>query len=98
MSFCETAQLPQPGTPSFTPLLLRTLLSAPSLHGWTFDPNLFSVLLLALIVKKGGVIVDVLDEPTSSSRGAEREAGREKVVRVIQAVRFFPLSTPSLIV
>ncbi|WVW85956.1 hypothetical protein I302_107994 [Kwoniella bestiolae CBS 10118] len=50
--------LPPLGSPSFTPLLLRHVLSHPALAGWSINPSLFSVLLLAMIVRKGGVVVD----------------------------------------
>ncbi|WWD03441.1 hypothetical protein V865_001493 [Kwoniella europaea PYCC6329] len=50
--------LPQIGSPSFTPLLLRYVLAHPSLDGWPINPSLFSVLLLAMIVRQGGVVVD----------------------------------------
>jgi hypothetical protein len=41
------------------PTLIRTLLDNPALEEWQFDPNVFSLLLLSLIVKKGGIILDV---------------------------------------
>ncbi|WVQ67195.1 uncharacterized protein L199_005390 [Kwoniella botswanensis] len=50
--------LPQIGSPSFTPLLLRYVLAHPSLDGWPINPSLFSVIILAMIVRKGGVVVD----------------------------------------
>ncbi|WWC94669.1 hypothetical protein V866_001517 [Kwoniella sp. B9012] len=50
--------LPQKGSPSFTALLLRYVLAHPSLDGWPINPSLFSVLLLAMIVRKGGVVID----------------------------------------
>ncbi|KAK6909618.1 hypothetical protein L486_00734 [Kwoniella mangroviensis CBS 10435] len=50
--------LPQIGSPSFTPLLLRYVLAHPSLGGWPINPSLFSVLLLAMIVRKGGAVID----------------------------------------
>ncbi|KAL7418266.1 hypothetical protein Q5752_006722 [Cryptotrichosporon argae] len=63
--------LPQPGAPSFTRQLYATLARAPSLNGWIPDPSLFSTLLLALIVKQGGVLVDA---PKKSARAAGKEA------------------------
>ncbi|WWC71831.1 uncharacterized protein I206_105790 [Kwoniella pini CBS 10737] len=51
--------LPELGSPSFTPLLLRYVLSHPSLKGWSINPSLLSVLLLALIVRKGGILIDI---------------------------------------
>ncbi|WWD19466.1 hypothetical protein CI109_103926 [Kwoniella shandongensis] len=66
--------LPPPGAVNFTPLLLDHLESHPQLHGWSLDPSLFSVLLLTLIVKRGGLVVDVEQE------------GVEKVVKVATAM------------
>jgi len=45
------------------PTLIRTLLENPALEEWQFDPNVFSLVLLSHIVRRGGVILDV---PTSS--------------------------------
>jgi len=74
--------LPTPGTPSFLPLLIDHLLTSPQLRGWNFDPTLLSALLIALIVRRGGVIVDVLRD---DKRASTRE-GVERVVSVISAV------------
>ena len=49
------------------PTLIRVLLENPSLEEWQFDPNLFSLVFLSLVVRKGGVILDV---PTSSRSSA----------------------------
>lgn len=49
------------------PTLIRTLLDNPALEEWQFDPNTFSLLLLSLIVKKGGVILDVPSASSSQS-------------------------------
>ena len=54
------------------PTLIRTLLDNPALEEWQFDPNTFSLLLLSLIVKKGGVVLDV---PSSSSSSSHRTLG-----------------------
>ncbi|KAE8538073.1 hypothetical protein D1P53_006140 [Cryptococcus gattii VGV] len=53
--------LPAPGSPSFSFLLLQHVLSHPSLKGWVVNPPLFSTILLILIVKNGGLIIDVDD-------------------------------------
>ncbi len=74
--------LPTPGTPSFLPLLIAHLHDPPSLAGWNFDPTLLSVLLIALIVRRGGVIIDVERDGSSGSK-----EGVKKVVKVVQAVR-----------
>ena len=55
--------LPTPGSGDYMPTLIRVLLENPALEEWQFDPNLFSLVFLSLIVRKGGVILDV---PTSS--------------------------------
>ena len=64
--------LPRPGSEQYMPTLIRTLLDNPALEEWQFDPNTFSLLLLSLIVKKGGVILDV---PSSSSSSSHRTLG-----------------------
>jgi hypothetical protein len=59
------------------PTLIRTLLENPALEEWQFDPNVFSLLFLSLIVRRGGVILDV---PTSSrSSGMEIVDGADGV-------------------
>ncbi|WVF73128.1 hypothetical protein IAT40_007947 [Kwoniella sp. CBS 6097] len=58
--------LPEIGSSSFTPRLLSYVLSHPSSNGWQISPSLFSALLLALVVKRGGVVIDV------EQRGVER--------------------------
>ncbi|WWC91529.1 uncharacterized protein L201_006475 [Kwoniella dendrophila CBS 6074] len=52
-------EIPKLGSPSFTPLLLRYILTHPALKGWSINPSLFSILLLAFIVRKGGIVIDV---------------------------------------
>ena len=84
--------LPTAGSPSFLPSLIAHLGDSRQLHGWTFDPTLLSVLLLALIVKRGGVILDVLREPHApKSRDAVHS-----VVNVVSAVRPPPSPASSL--
>ncbi|WWC64391.1 uncharacterized protein I303_107001 [Kwoniella dejecticola CBS 10117] len=61
------SDLPRVGSPSFTPLLIRYLLSHPALHGWSINPSLFSILLLALITRKGGVVIDVSPRDVTTS-------------------------------
>jgi hypothetical protein len=64
MEIVSEMSLPRPGSEQYMPTLIRTLLDNPALEEWQFDPNIFSLLLISLIVKKGGVILDV---PSSSS-------------------------------
>jgi hypothetical protein len=60
--------LPIPGSGEYMPTLIRTLLENPALEEWQFDPNVFSLVFLSLIVRRGGVILDV---PTSRSSGMD---------------------------
>ncbi|WRT70408.1 uncharacterized protein IL334_007406 [Kwoniella shivajii] len=53
------SELPNLGSPSFTPLLLRYVSSHLGSRGWSINPSLFSILLLALIVRRGGIVIDV---------------------------------------
>ncbi|WVN85242.1 uncharacterized protein L203_100387 [Cryptococcus depauperatus CBS 7841] len=75
--------LPDPGAAGFTPLLLKHVQQHPNLKGWSVNPSLFSILLLVLIVNKGGLIVDV------------EEYGRNEILQVVQAMvqSIFGLST-----
>lgn len=66
--------LPAPGSPSFSFLLLQHVLSHPALKGWVVNPPLFSTILLILIVKNGGLIIDVDDYKS------------DRVVEVVRAV------------
>ncbi|OCF32155.1 hypothetical protein I316_06069 [Kwoniella heveanensis BCC8398] len=59
-------QLPEIGSPLFTPRLLSYILSDPSLVGWEISSSIFSVLLLALVVRRGGIVFDV------EGRGVEK--------------------------
>jgi hypothetical protein len=59
--------LPIPGSGDYMPTLIRTLLDNPALEEWQFDPNAFSLVFLSLIVRRGGVILDI---PTSSRTSA----------------------------
>jgi hypothetical protein len=71
--------LPNPGSSQYMPTLMRTLLENPALEEWQFDPNVFSLLLLSLIVKRGGIILDL---PSGSSGGD----GQDRAVRCVVAV------------
>jgi hypothetical protein len=51
--------LPTPGSPDFTPALIEAIESEPSLLGWEVDGTLVAVILVALVVGRGGVIIDV---------------------------------------
>lgn len=64
------------------PTLIRVLLEKPSLEEWQFDPNLFSLVFLSLIVRKGGVILDL---PTSS-----RSSGMDVVDGLHGVISFSP--------
>jgi hypothetical protein len=90
-------QLPSPGSHAFTPQLIRSVLADPSLKGWDFDSSLFTTILLALIVGKGGVIVDVSsdredgnDASSEKGRGWKGNEGKgkgvDKVGNVVKAV------------
>lgn len=73
--------LPPPGSAAYTPKLIRYLLHEPALQNWEFDTSLFTTILLALIVDKGGVIVDVApatekDKPSSGAAGEARGSRR----------------------
>jgi len=59
--------LPIQGSGQYMPTLIRTLLENPALEEWQFDPNVFSLLLLSFMTKKGGVIFDVPKESGSQS-------------------------------
>lgn len=71
--------LPTPGTPDFAPLLVDALASDASLRGWAVDGTLVAVVLLALTVRRGGVIIDV---PYSrrSAAAISRAAGTARAV------------------
>ena len=58
---------PEPGSGSYFPNLLAYIDKSPGLNGWKLDPSLFSALLLCLVVKRGGLIVDVPEESGSGS-------------------------------
>ncbi|WVR00305.1 hypothetical protein IAU59_007448 [Kwoniella sp. CBS 9459] len=78
--------LPEIGSPSFTPRLLSYVLAHPSLNEWEISPSLFSAILLALVVKKGGIVLDVND------------TGVERTSRVVSEMSkiIFGLSTQHL--
>jgi len=77
-----TMSLPTPGSGDYMPTLIRVLLENPALEEWQFDPNLFSLVFLSLIVRKGGVILDV---PTSS-----RSSGMDVVDGLHGVISFSP--------
>ncbi|CAK9783571.1 hypothetical protein CC85DRAFT_304398 [Cutaneotrichosporon oleaginosum] len=52
--------LPQPGMPGFAPALVAAVASSPMLRGWPVDGTLTAVLLLALMARRGGVILDAV--------------------------------------
>lgn len=71
--------LPAPGSPDFTRVLLDALQAHPSLYSWDFDGTLVAVFLLARIVRRGGVIVDV--------PGGRRHSVIARAARTVTAVR-----------
>ncbi|KAL1409999.1 hypothetical protein Q8F55_003999 [Vanrija albida] len=54
--------LPTPGSAGFSPALVRAVYAAPSLRGWQPDGTLLAVFLLALVARRGGVLIDVVRE------------------------------------
>jgi hypothetical protein len=70
---------PVPGSESFLASLIQYIEAAPSLDGWQPDSTLLSVLLIATIVQKGGIIVDVKRE---AGNGKGKARAREKVADV----------------
>lgn len=73
--------LPTPGSAGFSPALVRAVQSAASLRGWAVDGTLLAVYLLAMIARRGGVLVDVVRDRGSPVPGVHR------VVRAAIAVR-----------
>lgn len=71
--------LPTPGSPDFTPALIEALEDEPSLYGWELDGTLVAVILLALVVRRGGVIIDV-------PSGRRANAGIVRAARTASAV------------
>ncbi|BEJ13189.1 hypothetical protein CspHIS471_0303630 [Cutaneotrichosporon sp. HIS471] len=51
-------QLPHPGISGFTPSLVAALNASPTLRRWPVDDTLVAVLLLALMARRGGVLLD----------------------------------------
>lgn len=75
----SSSLLPDLGSSQYMPTLIRTLLEHPALEEWQFDPTLFSLLLLGLIVKKGGVVVNV---PGKRRRKEHVDATASSVIAV----------------
>ena len=73
---------PEPGAASFLPTLIAHLHDQPFLNTWNFDSTLFSVILIALIVRRGGLIVDVVRED-GKTRSRQRV---DRVIKVVSAV------------
>jgi hypothetical protein len=73
--------LPQPGVPGFAPALVAAVSSSPLLRGWPVDGTLTAVLLLALMTRRGGVLLDAVGGAgkVAKSVGAVRRA-KSKVV------------------
>ncbi|GMK58169.1 hypothetical protein CspeluHIS016_0502010 [Cutaneotrichosporon spelunceum] len=59
----QEVQLPQPGIPGFTPALVTALNASPYLRGWPVDGTLTAVLLLALMARRGGVLIEATNVP-----------------------------------
>ncbi|WVQ71540.1 hypothetical protein IAR50_001079 [Cryptococcus sp. DSM 104548] len=66
--------LPVPGDDDFPRRLLHYLAAHPHLRSWALSPPLLSIILLVLIARQGGLVVDVEDE------------GRDKLVHIICAM------------
>ncbi|ODO03441.1 hypothetical protein L198_02288 [Cryptococcus wingfieldii CBS 7118] len=66
--------LPVPGEQQFPRRLLHYIAAHPALRSWALSPPLLSILLLVLIVRQGGLVVDVEDD------------GRDKLVSIVYAM------------
>lgn len=64
--------LPAPGSPGFSALLFRHVLDHPALKDWAVNPSLFSTILLTLIAKNGGLIIDIDDYKSDKIVGVVR--------------------------
>lgn len=67
--------LPKPGIHSYIPNLIASITTQDALQDWQPDPTLFSVILLWLVVKRGGLILDV--PANGSAKGKGKEKGRD---------------------
>lgn len=65
----------------FTLLLVEALAHAPELRGWEPDGGLVAVLLMALIARQGGVVIDVL-----TGRSHMSQSSMSRAVRITCAV------------
>lgn len=57
----EQLELPEPGIEGYAPELVQAVTRSPTLNGWHVDGSLVAVFLLALMVRSGGVILDVVN-------------------------------------
>ncbi|OWZ80181.1 hypothetical protein C365_01132 [Cryptococcus neoformans Bt85] len=64
--------LPAPGSPGFSALLFRHVLDHPALKDWAVNPSLFSTILLTLIAKNGGLVIDIDDYKSDKIVGVVR--------------------------
>lgn len=73
-------QLPEPGTPGFAVALVHALNTSSALRRWQVDGTLVAVLLLALMTRRGGVLLDV------AAGGGSTSTSISMVARVVCAV------------
>ncbi|ORY28165.1 hypothetical protein BCR39DRAFT_535841 [Naematelia encephala] len=82
--------LPEPGAAHFVPSLLAHISET---SGWKPDAALFSTILLALVVRNGGIIIDVLPAKGQGQQKAKSMLGKgdgshgeiERVARCVKA-------------
>lgn len=80
MTTSPALNLPQPGTPGFAVALVAALNASPSLHGWQVDGTLVAIVLLALMTRRGGVLLDAGGSGSSTNT----------IAKTVGAVRLFP--------
>lgn len=86
----STTPLPQPGIPGFAPALVSALSASPALRGWPVDGALVAVLLLALMTRHGGVLLDVSGGVSKVAKVVGAVRPREKGLTPAHGVRFRP--------
>lgn len=56
-----SVDLPEPGADDFLLVLIDTLSEHPALEDWQFDDTTLWLIVLALLIRKGGVIIDLAE-------------------------------------
>lgn len=79
--------LPEPGIDDYLPILIDCITEHPALSKWQFDASIFWLVLLALIARRGGVIIDLAESHTRR----KLLPGVVSSARAVSGVHFHPM-------